>query len=946
MESKSDWQMYKRLLGYVMVYWPILILSIIGFFLAASAEAGFAKLFGDLIDSWDDPDYRASALIPITMAGAALVRAVGSVMGECLIARVSFWVIYNLRQELFAKLLVLPSSYFDANSQGHIVNCITFTVAQLREAGTDAFKAIIEDGLKVLVLLGALLWLNWKLTLVFIALAPILALVVVFASNRFRRISRKIQNSMGDVTHVLSESVSGYREVKTFGGQEYEEARFVDSNKVNRQQNIKMTDTRVFSAQINYTTIALALCGLIFLFYRPDLVGEVSAGDAVTFLGLAGLLGRPIKKLSEVNAKLQRGLAASEDVFAQLDERNEEDAGEIELNQVAGKIELKGVSFSYNGNQDAVLKNINLLVEPGKTVALVGRSGSGKTTLASLIARFYEADKGQILIDGVNIIDLSLRSLRRQISVVSQQPTLFNDNLTNNIAYGELSDSTENAIHLAVERAGAKEFIDSLPDGLDTFVGDDGVLLSGGQRQRVAIARALLKDSPILILDEATSALDNESERSIQLALEELTSERTTIVIAHRLSTVESADQIVVLDKGEVVEKGNHVELIRQGGLYADLYASQFNDETVDERVTDLPVKVKKGNLLVGDFLERANLNIAAAWYRGAWWLNLLRPLSWVYGKFIQWRKVRLLSEPNNFHIGSLPVIVVGNITVGGTGKTPFVGWLVEVLREKGFNPGIVMRGYGGKLTKMASLVEEGSSPLSFGDEAVMLKKRYGCSLAVGRDRSSAVRLLEAEKCDIVVSDDGLQHYRLAREVEIVILDGDRGVGNGLLLPAGPLREEVSRLKEVDLVVSNNKASGMIESELVMELYADALINVGSGRVIDIEMLVRSNPRVHAVCGIGNPKRFVNTLMELGFLPEFHVYKDHHNFNEDDLIFEEDLPILCTEKDAVKIARLDIDLERIYFLRISVALPAEAKQTFFSLLSLRNIFSAKADDLG
>ena len=424
------------------------------------------------------------------------MRAIGSIMGESLISRVSFWVIFNLRQELFLKLLDLPSSYYDANSQGHIVNRITFTVAQLREAGTDALKALIEDGLKVVVLLGALFWLNWKLTLVFIAAAPILALVVVFASNRFRRISRKIQGSMGDVTHVVSETVSGYREVKTFGGQEYEKSRFMDSNKVNRQQNNKMTDTRVLSAQINYTTVALALCGLIFLFYRPDLVGEVSAGDAVTFLALAGLLGRPIKKLSEVNSKLQRGLAASEDVFEQLDSRVQEDLGSIELKDPVGQLEIRNLTFGYQSSLPSVLKNINLTLTR-QDGALVGRSGSGKTTLASLIARFYDANEGEIRFDGIDLKEIALKSLRKQISVVSQQPTLFNDNLRNNIAYGELSGAEDAAIERAVERAGAKDFIDALPDGLDTFVGDDGVLLSGGQRQRVAIARALLKTTAL-----------------------------------------------------------------------------------------------------------------------------------------------------------------------------------------------------------------------------------------------------------------------------------------------------------------------------------------------------------------------------------------------------------------------------------------------------------------
>ena len=918
-------------------YWPLMTLAIIGFFLAAAAEAGFAKLFGDLIDQWNDPGYRASALIPLMMGAAAFVRAIGSIMGESLIARVSFWVIFNLRQELFLKLLDLPSSYYDANSQGHIVNRITFTVAQLREAGTDALKALIEDGLKVIVLLGALFWINWKLTLVFIAAAPILALVVVFASNRFRRISRKIQGSMGDVTHVVSETVSGYREVKTFGGQDYEKSRFMGSNKVNRQQNNKMTDTRVLSAQINYTTVALALCGLIFLFYRPDLVGEVSAGDAVTFLALAGLLGRPIKKLSEVNSKLQRGLAASEDVFEQLDSKVQDDLGSIGLEDAKGQLEIRNLTFSYQVGLPAVLKNINLTVEPGRTVALVGRSGSGKTTLASLIARFYDANEGEIRFDGIDVREVSLKSLRQQISVVSQQPTLFNDSLRNNIAYGELSGSDESAIQRAVERAGAKGFIDALPEGLNTYVGDDGVLLSGGQRQRVAIARALLKDSPLLILDEATSALDNESERSIQLALEELTSNRTTIVIAHRLSTVESADQIIVLDKGEVIEKGNHTELIQQGGLYADLYASQFKEDAAEQFIEPVQEKPVRNSPRVGDLMDRATLGIERAWYNKSWWLQMLRPLSWVYGQFIRWRKNKLLSQLNTSSIRKVPVIVVGNITTGGTGKTPFVGWLVEELRKIGYEPGIVLRGYGGSASRTASLLDKNAEPQDFGDEAVMLKNRYDCAVAVGHDRSDAAALLEKAGIDIIVSDDGLQHYALEREIEIAILDGQRGLGNGLLLPAGPLREKVDRLTEVDWVVCNSRPLELVKEETVMELSVDGFINLETGQGIEIAAMLLKHKRVKAVCGIGNPHRFLNSLGDLGFVVDPHVFKDHHVFVESDLVFEDEVPIVCTEKDAIKIRNLGVSKQNIFYLKVSVLMSPEASKKLVSLLSRREI---------
>ena len=925
-------------------YWPLMTLAIIGFLLAAAAEAGFAKLFGDLIDQWDDPGYRASALIPLMMGGAAFVRAIGSIMGESLISRVSFWVIFNLRQELFLKLLDLPSSYYDANSQGHIVNRITFTVAQLREAGTDALKALIEDGLKVVVLLGALFWLNWKLTLVFIAAAPILALVVVFASNRFRRISRKIQGSMGDVTHVVSETVSGYREVKTFGGQEYEKSRFMDSNKVNRQQNNKMTDTRVLSAQINYTTVALALCGLIFLFYRPDLVGEVSAGDAVTFLALAGLLGRPIKKLSEVNSKLQRGLAASEDVFEQLDSRVQEDLGSIELKDPVGQLEIRNLTFGYQSSLPSVLKNINLTVEPGRTVALVGRSGSGKTTLASLIARFYDANEGEIRFDGIDLKEIALKSLRKQISVVSQQPTLFNDNLRNNIAYGELSGAEDAAIERAVDRAGAKDFIDALPDGLDTFVGDDGVLLSGGQRQRVAIARALLKDSPLLILDEATSALDNESERSIQLALEELTSNRTTIVIAHRLSTVESADQIIVLDKGEVIEKGNHTELIQQGGLYADLYASQFKEDLAEKPIEQAHQKPVNNNPRVGDLMDRATLGIERAWYNRSWWLQMLRPLSWIYGQFIRWRKNQLLVELKPGLVRKVPVIVVGNITVGGTGKTPFVGWLVEELSKLGYKPGVVLRGYGGRASGIASVLEKNAKPRDHGDEAVMLKNRYGCEVAVGHDRSGAAALLEKVGVDIIVSDDGLQHYALEREIEIAILDGERGLGNGLLLPAGPLREKVGRLDEVDWVVCNSRPLDLVREETVMYLAADGFINLETGESIDIAEMLHKHKRVKAVCGIGNPRRFLSSLGDLGFVVDPQIFKDHHEFVESDLVSEDEIPIVCTEKDAIKIQNLEISKANIFYLKVSVSMSSEASEKLVSLLSRREIEPLQRQD--
>ena len=494
-------------------------------------------------------------------------------------SRVSFGVVYDLREELFGHILKSPSRYFDGASQGHIVSQITFTVTQLRDTGTDALRALIKDGLKVIAYLVFLLLIDWRLTMLFIAMAPLLGLIVVFASNRFRRISRRIQHSMGDVTHVVSEVANGYREVKIFGGQDQEEKRFLAASKVNRQQNMKMVITKVLSSQTNESIIVLALCGLILVLYSPEFGVQPFSGKAVEFLVLAGMLGRPIRNLSEVNAKLQRGFAAAEDIFAQLDSGVEENLGTYTLERAQGEVTVQNVSFRYAEDGPDVLKDIELKIAPAQTVALVGRSGSGKSTLASLLPRFYEVERGSILLDGNDIQTFELTNLRRHISFVSQQVTLFNDTLRNNIAYGDMAGASDEQINEALRRSYADEFVSQMPDGLETLIGDDGVLLSGGQRQRIAIARALLKDSPVLIMDEATSALDNESEKAIQAALEEVMQGRTTLVIAHRLSTVESADVIVVMDQGKIVEQGTHQALLAKGGLYSDLYGAQFQDE-------------------------------------------------------------------------------------------------------------------------------------------------------------------------------------------------------------------------------------------------------------------------------------------------------------------------------------------------------------------------------
>jgi subfamily B ATP-binding cassette protein MsbA len=443
-------------------------------------------------------------------------------------------------------------------------------------AATDAIKVVIREGLTVVFLFGYLLWMNWKLTVIMIAILPIIAVMVSSVSRKFRKQSKKIQASMGDLTHVASESIHGYRVVRSFGGENYEKLRFQAASESNNAKQLRMVKTgATFTPALQLVTFsAMAVILFLVLFLR----GDASAGDLVAYITAAGMLPKPIRQLSEVSGTIQKGLAGAESIFAQLDEITEKDAGTVEHDRVSGRLEIRDLGFRYPGSEQLVLDDVNLTVEPGQMVAIVGRSGSGKSTLASLIPRFYNHQGGQILIDGVDVEDYTLRNLRRHIALVTQQVVLFNDTIAANIAYGDLAESPRADIERAAEAAFASEFIDRLPLGFDTLVGENGVLLSGGQRQRLAIARALLKDAPILILDEATSALDTESERHIQAALDEVMKGRTTLVIAHRLSTIEKADLIVVMDQGRIVERGTHKELLAANGHYSRLHAVQFEE--------------------------------------------------------------------------------------------------------------------------------------------------------------------------------------------------------------------------------------------------------------------------------------------------------------------------------------------------------------------------------
>jgi subfamily B ATP-binding cassette protein MsbA len=587
-QAAPSLSIYFRLLSYLRPLLGLFAVSLLGYLMFASSQpmmAGILKYFVDGLNATSGVMPHAPPLfgdlplvyaVPLLLVVVVTWQGIGSFLGNYYLARVSLGLIDDLRRALFDSLLRLPNGYFDQHNSGHLISRITYDVTMVTGAATEAIKVVIREGMTIVFLFGYLLWMNWQLTLLLVAILPIIGLMVSSASRKFRKQSRKIQVAMGDLTHVASETIQGYRVVRSFGGEDYESARFRAASADNTAKQLRMVRTAAtYTPALQFVTFsAMAVLLVLVLLLR----GDASAGDLVAYITAAGMLPKPIRQLSEVSATIQKGLAGAESIFAQLDETPEPDHGMVERDRVSGHLQVKELSFSYPGSTQPVLDRISFSVRPGQMLALVGRSGSGKSTLASLIPRFYNHDCGQILIDGVDVEDYTLRNLRRHIALVTQQVVLFNDTIASNIAYGDLSTVPRQAIVAAAEAAFAREFIDRLPAGFDTLVGENGVMLSGGQRQRLAIARALLKDAPILILDEATSALDSESERHIQSALDRVMAGRTTLVIAHRLSTIERADLILVMDQGRIVERGTHAGLLAANGHYTRLHAMQFSE--------------------------------------------------------------------------------------------------------------------------------------------------------------------------------------------------------------------------------------------------------------------------------------------------------------------------------------------------------------------------------
>ena len=571
---------YRRLLHYAAPYWRRFLLAVIAMMVYAALGPAFAKLIQPLIDgSFVNNDPSVLRMAPLVLIGLSVLRGIAGFCGDYYSGWVSRRVITDLRQDMFGQFLNLPCATYDKSSSGQLMSQLLFNTEQVAESLTNGIMGIFRDGLTIIGLVALMVYENVQLSLVLLIVGPLLGVSISRVSKRFRAISRRIQESMGNVGHVAQEAIDAQRIVKVFNGKTYEADKFDQENELNFQRYMKRIATEAFAGSAIQLIYVSGFAAVLYVVSLDAVRSSITPGSLISFIAAMSMMLSPIKRVANLANVVQRGIAAGGSIFELLDSERERDTGKIELARVSGQVEYRGVSLAYQEDGDTVLSGIDLTIPPGKTIALVGHSGSGKTSLIRLLPRLYEPTTGEILVDGMNICDLTLTSLRDHIAYVGQEVTLFNDTIANNIAYGSRGATSLEQIREAAIAAHALSFIEALPDGFSTRVGEQGILLSGGQRQRIAIARALLKNAPILILDEATSALDAESERHVQEALETLMQNRTTLVIAHRLSTIQNADQIYVMREGRIIETGVHQELLQRQSHYGELYRLQFGQD-------------------------------------------------------------------------------------------------------------------------------------------------------------------------------------------------------------------------------------------------------------------------------------------------------------------------------------------------------------------------------
>jgi ATP-binding cassette, subfamily B, bacterial MsbA len=575
--DSSTWRTFLKLWPYIAKHKFILFVSVILLILSAFADTSLIALLQPLLDKgFVENDQHFLMMAPLYILGLVLLRGVTNYGYSFFLSLISTKIVLKIRQKLFNHFVDAPVSYYDQNSTGRLLSRITYDTDQVASSSSDALITIVRESAFICGLFYTMFTNSWQLSLSLIIITPIVIGLITFISIKFRKLAKNMQNSMGSVTMSVEQMLKGHREIILFGAQDKESKNFDKVSNKFRRDSMRLVSISALSTPIVQLIISFAIAFVLLMASNPDL--DITPGQfTVVFSSLVALM-QPIKSLTSVNAEFQKGMAACQTLFAIFEQPIENDSGKINIERVKGSIEFKNVSFTYETRQEPALQDVSFVVEPCKTIALVGRSGSGKTTIASLLTRFYDANRGEILIDNYNIQDLTLYSLRNQIGLVSQNVHLFNDTVANNIAYGRVGEYSQAQIEEAAKKAYAYDFIKGLENSFDTIVGESGVLLSGGQRQRISIARALLRDTPILILDEATSALDTESERAIQDGLQALQKGRTSIVIAHRLSTIENADEILVMNEGKIIEKGSHLELLNKNGMYAKLHNSKFDE--------------------------------------------------------------------------------------------------------------------------------------------------------------------------------------------------------------------------------------------------------------------------------------------------------------------------------------------------------------------------------
>ncbi|MDH4048625.1 MAG: lipid A export permease/ATP-binding protein MsbA [Gammaproteobacteria bacterium] len=573
-------EVYGRLWRYVTPYRYIGIVAILGMATAAIVEGLLVWMLEPMTDeALVAHNLETAKWMPLAFVAIFIIRGIAGFATEASLGWIGRAVISSLRRDVFSKFLTLPSRFIEQQSTGPLLSRMTYNVEMVSESVTNVVTMMVRDVLTILAAAAVMLYQSPRLSAFVAIVLPVIAVMIRLLAKAFRRYSSRIQDSVGEVTQVTEEVLSGHRVVKIFGGREYETERMFEADGRNRRQHLKMIRTKALGTALTQIIFGFGVALVIYFASVEALKGNFSAGQFISFFSAMMLMLQPLRRITNLNAVLQRGIAAGDSLFRIIDEPDEVDSGTVSRDEVRGAVEFRNVSFSYGRQEAQVIDDLSLTIDAGKTLAIVGHSGSGKSTLVGLLPRFYDVDSGEILLDGVPIQEYALTNLRENISLVSQDVVLFNDTIANNIAYGSLRKYSRAELLEAAEAAHILEFVNDMPDGLETVVGDRGVLLSGGQRQRIAIGRALLKDAPVLILDEATSSLDTKSERRIQDALSTLMKDRTTLVIAHRLSTVENADQIIVLDQGRIVESGTHSELLALNGQYSSLYKMQFNDE-------------------------------------------------------------------------------------------------------------------------------------------------------------------------------------------------------------------------------------------------------------------------------------------------------------------------------------------------------------------------------